>query len=280
MDLKLIPQHKLKNSAGQPVDFDLLLWDESNQDYDVEKPHRHDFNEVLVFQVGGGTHDIDFNTYENKNQAIHFVASHNVHLVLRSKESRGCSLLFTGDFLSKELISQLPFSKNPPVLILTDKDFRLIDQLLEQIKTEFTAKLTGFESIIQAHLQAFMLHLRRVFRDSNPTDNKPSKPELIIRFLELIQQDFILHVSVEAYADKLNVSTKHLIDLCKTHTGKTPLKLINEITISEAKKLLFHTKLSIKEIAHQLNFEDPTNFSKYFKNATKYTPSEYREGIR
>ncbi len=276
-----IPQHKLKNNAGQLVDFDLLLWEEKGQDYDVEKPHRHDFNEVLVFYKGGGMHDIDFTTFEAHSRAVHFVGSHNVHLVLRNKESHGCSLLFTTDFLDKELINQLPFNTETPVLQLSEADFGQIDLILQQIKKEFAAKELGYELIIKAHLQAFMLHLQRNYKKQQPHQPaKSGKPAVVTQFLDLVQSDFAKHFTVEEYAERLNVSAKHLIELCKTHTGKTPLKHINEYTISEAKKQLFHTQLSVKEIAHQLNFDDPTNFSKYFKNATGYTPGEYREGIR
>jgi hypothetical protein len=48
-----IPQYKLQDLKGEVVDFDLLIWDKRDQDYDYEKPHRHNFHEVLVFYKGG-----------------------------------------------------------------------------------------------------------------------------------------------------------------------------------------------------------------------------------
>ena len=276
-----IPQYPLLDANGKLASFRFEQWGRKEQNYDYEKPHRHNFNEVLVFHKGGGTHDIDFTTYQAQTHSIHFVASDNVHLVLRNKDSSGCSLLFANDYFNNELITQLPFSKTNPILKLDKGDFTLINQLIDNIKIEYSDRLAGYEAIIQAHMQAFMLHLLRVYRKQYPEQGeKSTKPELVTRFIQLMQQHYSDHFSVEQYAEKLNISAKHLIELCKTHTGKTPLQYIKEYTIAEAKKLLFHTQLSVKEIAYQLNFDDPANFSKYFKAATNYTPVEYREGIR
>ena len=51
------------------------------------------------------------------------------------------------------------------------------------------------------------------------------------------------------HAEDLAMSPRHLIALRKKHTGKTPLKHIREQTAGETKRLLFHTQLSVKEIA-------------------------------
>ena len=275
-----IPQFKLQDEAGKAVSFRYMLLGNKAQNYDFEKPHRHNFNEVLLFYKGGGTHDIDFTTSEIKSHSIHFVASDNVHLVLLAKDASGCNLLFDNDYIVKELISQLPFSKTNPTLNLNDTDFKLIIELVECIKREYNNKQEGYQNIIQAYMQAFMLHLMRVYHNQYPElVEKSTKPELINRFMELLKQYYINHFTVEQYADKLNISAKHLIDICKTHTGKSPLQHIKEYTIAEAKKILFHTQLSVKEIAYQLGFDDPANFSRYFKSVTTYTPVEYREGI-
>jgi len=45
----------------------------------------------------------------------------------------------------------------------------------------------------------------------------------------------------------------------------------------EAKRLLVHTNLSIKEIGGELGFEDPAYFVRYFKKNTETTPVEFRE---
>lgn len=101
IDKPKIPQFNLQNDTGQFVDFHIMLWGNKEQNYDFEKPHRHNFNEVLFFNQGGGTHDIDFTTYQIQNQSIHFVASDNVHLVLREKILQVVVYCFLMIFLRK-----------------------------------------------------------------------------------------------------------------------------------------------------------------------------------
>jgi AraC-like DNA-binding protein len=96
----------------------------------------------------------------------------------------------------------------------------------------------------------------------------------------LVQRHYADHKRVEDYADLLHISPKHLIAVCKEYTGNTPLNIIRDHLIAEIKKLLYHTDLSVKEIAYRLNFDEPGNFSKYFRSATGFTPLEYRAGIR
>lgn len=175
----------------------------------------------------------------------------------------------------------MPFSKTNPTLKLNETDFSNLNSLVENIKKEYLNKDSGFQEIIHSLLSLFFFNLKRIYKKQSPQNNEQSaKPELISRFIEQIKLNYLKHYTVEQYAESLNISSKHLIEVCKTHTGKTPHQQIKEFTISEAKKLLFHTRLSIKEIAYELGFEEPSNFSKYFKSATNYTPAEYREGIR
>ncbi|WP_443216704.1 helix-turn-helix domain-containing protein [Scytonema sp. HK-05] len=51
----------------------------------------------------------------------------------------------------------------------------------------------------------------------------------------------------------------------KQGTGKTARSFIVERILLEAKSLLTHTELDIAEISHNLQFDEPTNFSKFFK---------------
>lgn len=279
-DPDYIPQYKLLDNNGKLVSFNILQFGNKAHNYNFEKPHRHNFYEILVFNRGGGTHDIDFTTYKAHDYSVHFVAAENVHMMMRSETTSGCILLFSDDFISRQLIEQLPFSKTDPVLKLDEADFIQINQWIENIKSEHINRQPDYEAIIRVNLQALMLYLLRAYHIKYPgEDAKSAKPKLIMQFIKLVKEHYIDHYNVETYAEMLNISVKHLITLCKLHIGKTPLRYIRDYTITEAKKLLFYTQLSVKEIAYQLNFDEPANFSKYFKMATTYTPLEYRRGI-
>lgn len=274
-----IPQYELKNKKGQAVTFDIVHWG-GNQSYNSERAHRHHFFEMLVFENSGAQHEVDFKVYRTQKGSVHFVAPDNVHLLLRKPHNTGTSLLFTPDFLPIGLLNQLPFSKNDPTVQLNKVAYKELRRLVQQMETELESRLPFYDKVIQSHMQTLVLQLLRACENQRPKDEKSNLPQHVDLFLQLVKKHYGQHLTVEAYASQLHISAKHLIDLCKTHTGKTPLQLIKQQVVMEAKRKLYHTKLSIKEIAYGLNFTDPTNFTKYFKSVTGYSPQVYRDGLR
>ena len=85
---------------------------------------------------------------------------------------------------------------------------------------------------------------------------------------------------LQFYAEMLKTSTKRLTEACNNIYGHTPKKLITEQIILEAKRLLLHSPLNIKEIAFELKFEEPSNFIRFFFKSTEMTPKEYRENSK
>ena len=55
--------------------------------------------------------------------------------------------------------------------------------------------------------------------------------------------------------------------------------MIHERVIAEAKRLVYYTDKSIKEVADELGFEDVAHFSKFFKNVTTKSPSDLRNDL-
>jgi len=63
------------------------------------------------------------------------------------------------------------------------------------------------------------------------------------------------------------------------HTGRTAQSVIHGLIASEAKRLFAYEKLSVKEVAYELGFNDPFYFSNFFKKQTKQSPKAFREKI-
>ncbi len=57
----------------------------------------------------------------------------------------------------------------------------------------------------------------------------------------------------------------------------SPQKYLLNYRIEQAKNLLASTDIFIKDIAHNVGYEDSLAFSKMFRNATGYSPSAYRK---
>ena len=83
--------------------------------------------------------------------------------------------------------------------------------------------------------------------------------------------------TVAYFADKCCYSPKYFGELVKTETGCTAKDFINDRLLRAAMQLLSDDSLSIAQVSHQLGFEYPQHFVRFFKTKTGKTPSEYRK---
>ncbi|MCL1819668.1 MAG: helix-turn-helix transcriptional regulator [Oscillospiraceae bacterium] len=80
-------------------------------------------------------------------------------------------------------------------------------------------------------------------------------------------------------AEVLGMNVTYLCAHFKRETGKTISEYINEIKVTECKRLLETTNLSISQISEQLSFSSQSYLIKIFKKVTGNTPTEYRNNL-
>ena len=83
--------------------------------------------------------------------------------------------------------------------------------------------------------------------------------------------------TVSAYCKELNKSPKTISNIFAIYSKKTPLQIIHDRIILEAKRLFYYTDKSVKEISNDLGFDNAANFSSFFKNYTSQNPSDLRK---
>jgi len=84
-------------------------------------------------------------------------------------------------------------------------------------------------------------------------------------------------MSTSKYAEKLFINHGHLTNTIKLTTGKSPCEFMEDGILTEAKRLLTETNLSIAEIAMTFAYDEPTNFTKFFKGLAGITPLQFRK---
>lgn len=283
MASKIIPTHELKGTAKLPK-FEVLTWRKDVSKYDVSLPHRHNYYEVLVFNKGGGQHEIDFDAYKIKALSIHFVSANQVHVVKRLPGSDGFNFILSSEFTDADFpLSELAFYKpeNLPVLNLTKKDFEEVGSLLDEVKRSYAADNKGRRSELKYLVQAILLKLQRLYlQQGNIKQPGPVKNKSAVRLQGLIEQSYTAHWRAGDYAREMNMSSIQLNAICKQHFGKSTEAVIQERLMLEIKRALVYGDKSIKELCFDLNFEDPAYFIRFFKKHTGTTPLEYRKSVR
>lgn len=115
-------------------------------------------------------------------------------------------------------------------------------------------------------------HLRLLKRFIIPADF-----QLMLNLQELIELHFKEYKNPDFYAAELDTSLTLLNNLCKVYYRKTLYGLIICRLIREAKSLLRCSRLSARQIAFELGFADPANFSRFFLRETGERPRCYRK---
>lgn len=109
--------------------------------------------------------------------------------------------------------------------------------------------------------------------------NSPQEGAISVyeKFKLLIDDNIQNNYCAGEYAEMLEVPITTLIQEVKNEVDKTPCKVITEGVISYAQNRLLNTNDSSKMIAHQLGFDDPYYFIKYFKKSVGITPTQFRK---
>lgn len=105
---------------------------------------------------------------------------------------------------------------------------------------------------------------------------KKTDVDIAGHFRQLVKENLKHMKLVKEYADKLNISVKRLNEICNNIYGMSPKKIITEQIVIESKRLLRYSSMSIKEIAFELMFLEPSNFIRFFIKAAGMSPKEYR----
>jgi len=195
-------------------------------------------------------------------------------------------IAFTREFLSLQenaSLSKLPLIQNPQnghELLLTEADINFVEDMLAKINVEYQHPSEWQQRMLAAYLTVLLTYLSRLYTEQFK-DNKTSVDKLLLKkFQAKINECFRELREVGDYASLLHISAGHLSEVVKTQSGKPAIKHIHERLVLEARRLLFHTNNSLKEIAFDLGFSDASYFNRFFKRETGVTPAEYRANIR
>lgn len=105
----------------------------------------------------------------------------------------------------------------------------------------------------------------------------PLDEKLIKNAIKLVEENISDgEFSVEKLSKELGISRVHLYKKMISITGKSPIEFIRIIRLKRAAQLLRESQLHISEIAYQVGFNNPKNFSKYFKEEFNVLPSQYQ----
>jgi AraC-like DNA-binding protein len=169
-------------------------------------------------------------------------------------------------------------SKQQMFIALNAVDQDKIGLLLKVFEDEFATNDDIQEEMLRMLLKRLIIIVTRLakqqYLDKEAINDQ--RLDIIRQFNLLVENHYKTQHTVKFYADQVNRSPKTLANLFALYNNKSPLAVIQDRLILEAKRLLIYTDKSSKEIAYELGFEDAAYFSSFFKKNTAVNPSDFR----
>jgi len=250
-------------------------------------PHRTNFYQIFLFENCQPTHLVDFEPIKIEPYSLLFINKDRVHQFDQLLNYDGKLIVFTEDFFCKTetdikfLRSSILFNDlaDQPTIKLNKSDFEKYINICENITEELLLPTDNAQhTLLKNLLHNFLLLAEREKRKKGFAEIKKSADlDYTLLFRDLLETNFTKLKAVNDYAQLIFISKKRLGQATSKILGKSPKEIITDRILLEAKRLLVHTNLSIKEIGQELGFEDPAYFVRYFKKNTETTPVEFRE---
>lgn len=167
-----------------------------------------------------------------------------------------------------------------PIITLNNREQYKFGLLYEVFIDEFSTHDKVQGEMLQVLLKRIIIKTTRLAKEQLITKElKSNQVDIIRQYNFLVDMHFKEKKQVTDYANLLNKSPKTLSNLFGIYKSKSPLRIIHERIVLEARRLLYYTDNSITEIAYELGFDEVTAFSKLFKKITKMTPTKFKESL-
>ena len=285
---QLVPVRSLPPRPGPGGGLLQLVRTEGTLAYspDMLLPHRKDYYQLVFVRRGSGRHWVDAIPYVLQAATFYFTGPGQVVVKEEPQPRWETSLAFSGEFLALQpnaALAQLPLLQNPQnghELRLAAADVTFVEDVLARLEAEYATPGEWQQRLLTAHLTVLLTYLSRLYAAQFPGGEPSADKLLLTTYRARIEESFRERHEVGAYADLLHLSAGHLSEVVKAQSGKPAIAHIQERLVLEARRLLFHTPQSVKEIAFDLGFADASYFTRFFKRQTGTTPAGYRARSR
>jgi AraC family transcriptional activator of pobA len=248
-------------------------------------PHQISFYEVLFIEKGKGSFSLDESETILGPGTVIFTSPGQVRRWDARKVS-GYTLFFEKDFLSLFFTDELflyrfqyfhQYSRSTEMK-MSARNFHRILELIRNLEDEFRHLQSDSDHLLRAILYQLLVVLNRHYSTAHKVQSDTHVHPDFFRFRSLLEKQFVSQHRVAYYSQSLRISSAHLNKICRQYSGLSAQKMIHHKLVSEIKKQL-RRNLSIKEIAYEFDFSDPSNFNRFFKKLTGATAQQYRDGL-
>ena len=254
------------------------------EEHDISLPHR-DTHFLLGMATNGHFKlNIDFEEIAFTAPAMLCICPGQVHQMLEVNEPQGWAISFDPLLPDTEFQLLLENKFKDPVLLKHSSAFYhqtvILLDLMEKVQSGVTDNYTSksIHSLLSALLS---LIAGNIYTAVSTNKTKKNRGDIIEEaFKQLLKKYYKTWKNPAQYASELAITVSHLNDTIKAKTGTSISAHIQQVSILEAKRLLYFTDKSVKQIGYEVGYDKPVYFGKLFKKVSKLTPLQFRQQFR
>ena len=250
---------------------------------------KYNYFSMLLISKGGGSVLRDETRYVFNSNCLLCFAIYQPFMVKPDGEMEGVLINFHPSFFclfkhrNEVSCNGVLFNNlyDTPVVNLKPDEMRSLSVIVDQLGTEIRRREQPDQDVLISYLKIFLIEASRAkIEQCRGEEAQPVKTPLTLENLKnAIETHYKTLRSPYDYGELLHISAKALNKACKAHFNKTLTDLIAERLIIEAKRELYLTSKSVKEIAFELGYEDEFYFSRYFKKKVGVSPQIFRDTV-
>ncbi len=286
--LNSIPVNSIANRFGTGIFIgkmsskDFHLYEHFEEFDNIKQSHRDEYHLFFLQEKGTTTIEIDFHKHIIKPSSVIFIHQNQVHRTLSFKNAVVSIWAISNENLNSEYLNFLEDITTAKPLSLSKEIFDIISEATSLSIKIFERKSDKlYHSLLKDSCNTLVaLVASQYLVQSKPID-KLSRFEIVTKgFKALLERNFTTAKRPTEYAQQLNISVTYLNECVKNTTGYSVTHHIQQRVILEAKRLLYHSNKSVKEIATDLGYDDYPYFSRLFTKVTGMSALTFRNKNR
>ena len=249
---------------------------------DAYRSERHDRHSFHLLEHGSLSIEIDFQTYSMKAPAVIYMHPNQVHRMISIENVTVTSWAITNENLNPTYLKILEeHSPAGPVTLNEEMLLLLSDAVSLCLKLAVRKNDKLFHSMLRDAFNTLVsITISNYLEQTKQTDNLSRFHSVANAFRQILETNFTTIKSPAAYAALLNISGPYLNECVKDTTGHPVSYHIQQRIVLEAKRLLYHSGKSVKEIATHLGYDDYPYFSRLFTKTTGMSALAFRSKNR
>ena len=249
---------------------------------------RNNYYALIWVKEGEGILKTDFAEYRFKKNSLFSFVPYQPFL-FSSGLIKGIAIYFHSDFFcihkhqTEVTCNGVLFNTiyEAPFFSVEDNLEDTLNKIIEQINSEIQNPGFAQYELLISYMKIFLIAASRARATQKPHIMQPQgrEPFILQDLKDAIEKEFKCKHAPSDYADLLNISLNALAKITKKHFNKTLTSLITERIIIEAKRELYLTNKTVKQLAYELGYDDEYYFSRLFKKNASISPQIYRETV-